>query len=140
MKSATSVIALNYMEHVEIASLSKGVQELVAIIGISNVYTLAKIFGGQSKYVAKNYKRSTLFNILDDNHAKKLSEEYGGDFISIPSPIQIERFTRNLYIKDLIARGLPQSHIANELNLSVRHIHTIKKQIFPSGSNHPSPF
>lgn len=140
METPPAVITISYFNQIEISHFSKGLQDLILLIGLTNVYQISKQFGGQSKYVAKNYKRSFLIRIIPEIEAKKISDIYGGDTIAIPTSVQIERFSRNLYIRDLIGRGLSKSKIATKVNLSLRHIHNIEKQLSELSPPHTKIF
>ncbi|MCL6415093.1 hypothetical protein MIB92_05480 [Aestuariirhabdus sp. Z084] len=127
MFTLPTVVTLFYLNKVPVCELPRSAQELSAILGLPRFYTFSKAYGGQTKYIAKNYRCSTLSEILNEDELKALSDIYGGDMLFIPTTTQIDRQVRNLFIKDLIAVGVSQSRIAMQVNLSVRHVNNIKQ-------------
>lgn len=105
------------------AWLPDSMQPIIDIIGLSDVLMLIDQRGGTQISVPPNGSAwpNALRDELDADKLKKLSIEFGGLCIDLPSPVNIMREIRNHAItEDILINSLNHNEIAKKYGMSRR--------------------
>ncbi|USD23127.1 hypothetical protein MJO52_08320 [Microbulbifer variabilis] len=101
-------------------------QELIELIGYSDMLILIASFGGQDVYIPKYPERSKLIDILPIQSLQTLSDIYGGTYLTLPTSRQIDIQARNREILQALHFGESRSAVAKRFGLGVRQVANIK--------------
>ncbi|WP_404340180.1 Mor transcription activator family protein [Pseudoalteromonas mariniglutinosa] len=115
------------LHRIDSTKLSKILLELIDILGVEETYELALSYGGTTKYVAKNPRRSSLIKVLSLQAIERLSQTYGGTYIEVPKHAQLTRQIRNYCLLAELKQGKTKTVLAKKYDLTVRHISNIQR-------------
>lgn len=102
-------------------------KELIDLIGYPDTYNLISKYGGHDVYIPKHPSRSQLSSILPYSALEKLSHQYGGTYLTLPSLLQIDIQERNKKIILALQKGESRAVVAEKFGLGIRQIANIRR-------------
>ena len=107
--------------------------DIAAVIGYSRTSRLVAWFGGTGVFVPQNPGGTKLEKLLGENAARKMSHEWPGEIISIPTDADFDADVRNAMIARFTTRGFSAKEIAEHTGLSERRVQQIRKALSGMG-------
>lgn len=106
--------------------------DISGVIGFSATLKIAAWFGdsGQNLYVpATPTEDSVLVKLIGENAAKRLADEWGGEFLAVPALTPYEIDSRKRFIAQMLDKGFGTRAISYNLRMSERRVQQICREL-----------